>query len=322
MPGAAQETNCFQRLTPNPTRDMSNSKKTQNLTVTIIGAGRLGTALALALTAKRYQVLTLVAKHQKSANRAASKLDVPARPLAVKQIKKLPLTDLLIVSTPDDQIADVADALLSVDPLSNRKCVVLHTSGALSSAALAPLSKRGWQIGSAHPLVSVSNAEVGASSLRHAFWSVEGDAAAVRVARRLVRDLEGHSFEVDSKDKPLYHAAALMTAGSVVALFDVALEMMTESGLSRKDARRILQPLLRSAVDSLETRDTAEALTGTFSRGDIKTVRRHLESLNSKGVRLKDARQLYETLGLRSLVLAKRNGLDPKVAKQIESLLK
>jgi predicted short-subunit dehydrogenase-like oxidoreductase (DUF2520 family) len=119
-----------------------------------------------------------------------------------------------------------------------------------------------------------------------------------------VQDLGGTSFSIPTAEKPLYHAAAVMTSGSVTALFDVALEMLVACGLTRKTARRVLQPLLTSTVHNLETKDPAAALTGTFSRGDVETVKRHLAAL--KQHKLADALDLYCRLGKRSLKLAKK----------------
>jgi predicted short-subunit dehydrogenase-like oxidoreductase (DUF2520 family) len=273
--------------------------------VSIIGAGRLGTALAVALAGQDYAIKSLVARRVESARKAATLarkvatvLDGEIAALAAKQIAALPHADLFLITVPDDQIATVAAQLaeLKVD----RRPTALHTSGALSAEVLAPLRARGWHTGSVHPLISVSDAE---APINGAFWSVEGDAHARRVAKQLVHDLGGTSFSIRSAEKPLYHAAALMTSGSVTALFDVALEMLVESGLTRKTARRILQPLLASTVQNLETKDPAAALTGTFSRGDLETVKRHLAALHRHG--LEDALELYRLLGKRSLKITK-----------------
>jgi predicted short-subunit dehydrogenase-like oxidoreductase (DUF2520 family) len=95
-----------------------------------------------------------------------------------------------------------------------------------------------------------------------------------------------------------------MTSGNVTALFDVALEMLVECGLTRKTARRILQPLLVSTVHNLEAKDPAQALTGTFSRGDVETVKRHLASLREH--KLAEDLELYCRLGKRSLKMTKK----------------
>ena len=181
------------------------------------------------------------------------------------------------------------------------KPIALHTSGALSSDVLSELKARGWSTGSLHPLISVTDPQ---TPLAGAFWCVEGEPRAVRLAKRIVRDLGGTSFSINSAEKPLYHAAAVMTAGHVTALFDVALEMLVACGLTRKTARQILQPLLASAVHNLETKDPAQALTGSFARGDVETVKRHLAAL--KDHKLADALDLYCRLGKRSIKLTKK----------------
>ncbi len=285
---------------------MPGRKRKEKPNVAIIGAGRLGTALAVALNRNGYAVRSLVARHIKSARQAArlldgqGKVDGQVNACAANQIGSLPQADLFLISTPDDQIPVVA-AQLSKLRLTN-KPTALHTSGALSSDVLSRLKANGWSTGSVHPLMSVSGPN---DSLAGAFWSVEGDARAVRVAKTLVRDLGGRSFSIRTADKPLYHAAAVMTSGNVTALFDVALQMLVECGLTRPTARRILQPLLASTVHNLETKDPAAALTGTFSRGDAETVKRHLAAL--KRHELTDALKLYVLLGERSLRLTKKH---------------
>jgi predicted short-subunit dehydrogenase-like oxidoreductase (DUF2520 family) len=91
--------------------------------------------------------------------------------------------------------------------------------------------------------------------------------------------------------------------------------MLVECGLSRKMARRILQPLITSTVKSLETKDPAEALTGTFSRGDLETVKHHLQAL--KNANLSDALELYRLLGKRSLELSKAH---PQISRILDSV--
>ena len=291
---------------------MPDAKRKQkppvSITVSIVGAGRLGTALAVALADKSYSIRSLVARTVASARKAAKLLDEDVQVLAAKNVSSLRPADLFLITTPDDQIAHVASELARLE--TKGKPTALHTSGALSADVLAPLRKRGWSTGSIHPLISVSGST---TPLDGAFWSVEGDKTALRVGKTIVRDLGGKSFSIRSEDKPLYHAAAVMSAGNVVALFDVAVEMLVQCGLSRKTARSILLPLLASTVHNLETKDTAAALTGTFARGDIETVKRHLKALKTN----KDALELYRLLGKRSLKLTKDH---PQITQMLDSV--
>ena len=288
---------------------MPAAKRKEKSGVSIIGTGRLGTTLAVALAAKGYSIRSLVARKVQNARKAARLLDADVQVLAANELRTLIRADLFLITVPDDQIAGVAHELSEIK--ADQKRTVLHTSGALSSDVLDPLRKKGWHTGSIHPLMSVSAAHE--TALRGAFWSVEGDRTALRLGKEIVRDLEGKSFSIRSEDKPLYHAAEVMVSGNVVALFDVALEMLGECGLDRKTARAVLLPLIVSSVRNLENKTPEESLTGTFSRGDVETVKRHLAAIRNPEVK-----SLYRILGERSLKMA---GLNKDLARQVREVL-
>lgn len=295
----------------------SRSASPSSRTVVIVGVGRMGTALARALFGCGYEVRALVSRKVAHARRAAVRAGVEALALGAGELERLPAASLLFITTPDDAIAETAERLAALTPLSYR--VALHASGALSSEVLAPLRARGLAVGSMHPLVSVSEARAGAESLRRAFYCVEGEAGAVRVARRVVRDLGGETFSISPGDKALYHAAALLAAGHVVALFDVALDTLRRCGLKERRAREVLLPLLRSVADNLAQHTPARALTGSFARADVETVRKHLRALGE----LKDSGALavYKLLGAHSLKLAASAGADPGLVEMIRRAL-
>ncbi|HEV7799104.1 MAG TPA: Rossmann-like and DUF2520 domain-containing protein [Pyrinomonadaceae bacterium] len=297
-------------------------KPTPKPTVSIIGAGRLGQALAIALQSSGYSILALVARRRQKAEKAAALLaKTKPRPLALaaNQLTELPETDLIIISTPDDAIEETARRLASFHR-GNRRRTVLHASGALSSEVLAPLAKVKFQTGSMHPLVSTSDPISGAAALRGAYYCLEGTRKARLVAASIIDDLGGSSFEIKPENKALYHAAAVMASPHLVALFDLAVEMLASCGLERAKAQKVLLPLLESTVNNLKTSSPHKALTGTFARGDIATVRKHLDVLSGKDIA--QASEVYKLLGLRSLQLAKNAGLDPKLIIKITALLK
>ena len=297
--------------------------------VAVIGAGRLGSALALALGQSGYPVVALVARRASRARLAARALS--PRPLALDatQLDLLPDTaDLILITTPDDQIAQVAARLAEMFaartaaglPRRHRR-VALHASGALSSDALAPLGEHDFSLGSLHPLVSISDPAGGARNLRGAFYCLEGEARALAAARKIVRALGGRSFSVAARDKSLYHAAAVIASGHTVALFSLAADLLARCGLSHARARQVLLPLLASTLDNLKSRAPDEALTGTFARADLSTVRRHLAALQTAGDAPR-ATAVYALLGERSLQMAaRRNEFDPSVAAEITLLL-
>ena len=289
--------------------------------VTIIGAGRLGQALAIALARSGYPIKALVARRASRAEKAVASLprDRSIQALGIARLSELPPTDVVLITTPDDAIHDTARRLATLETANSQGRIGLHTSGALSSEVLSALAEVGFSTGSLHPLVSVSDPVAGAKGLIGASYCIEGDKGAATMARKIVKDFHGKSFAIAPKHKALYHAAALTAAGHLTALIDVAIEMLASCGLSRKVAQQVLMPLVESAVENIEASTPAKALTGTFARGDIDTVRRHLEALS--GTEQAEALQFYKLLGLRSIQLAGSKGIDRKVIVEIVQLL-
>ena len=282
-----------------------------------MGAGRLGTALASALGECGYEVRALVSRGAAGARRAAARAGVKTFALGAGELSRLPSVELLFIATTDDALSVAVASLASLPEARAR--VALHTSGALSAEVLAPLRERGYRIGSMHPLAAVSEPRAGAQSLRKAFYCVEGDALAVRAARRVVRDLGGRSFTIASEGKALYHAAAVMTAGHVVALFDTALDTLRRCGLEKERAREVLLPLLQSTTENLSSQTPERALTGSFARADAETVIKHMESL--RGLRDSDALSTYVALGEHSLKLAERAGASRESVARVRRVL-
>jgi predicted short-subunit dehydrogenase-like oxidoreductase (DUF2520 family) len=310
--------------------------------VAIIGAGRLGTALGLALKSVGYKIEVVAAESASSAKRSARAFGPKAlflsghqmNRLSPGQLQRLDRCSLVLIATPDDVIARVAERLSEVFAAKRipgshapaKQRVALHTSGALTAEVLKPMRSHGFAIGSLHPLVSISESRSGAELLTQGFFSVEGDRGAVRTARSIVSDLGGESFTIDSRRRALYHAAAVTASPHITALFDIAIDMLKVCGLNPRQAQRVLLPLVKSTVANLTIQEPARALTGTFKRGDVSTVQKHLAAL--KAANLTQALNAYVLLGQKSISMAKKHspnavGLDEiarilsRVAKDI-----
>jgi len=299
-----------------------NSKpRTQNYesTVAIIGAGRLGTALGLALNKIGYEITAVVSKRVGHAKESAKLIGSTVQPLSSKQLSQLPVSDIVFIATPDGDIEKVANELALKFSTSDEPEYIFHTSGALSSEVLRVLRNGKIAVGSFHPLISVSDSVIGAESLGKAYYCIEGDNKAVKLGKKIAGDLGGESFSIKTKDKAFYHASAVVACGHLVALFDIAVEMLRDCGLNSDEARKALLPLVESTVENLYVSEPAKALTGTFARADVITVRKHLEVFERK--KLDAALAAYILLGKHSLELARQNGKDEKALKEIEKLL-
>lgn len=279
----------------------------------ILGLGRMGGALALALArpGSGFRVSDLIVRRKENAQAIAAELPEPPRIVIADGSAEID-TDIVLLTTGD---ADIAQAAEWLAPRLKNRPVVLHTSGSLASTELSACADVGCFTGSIHPLLSVSDAFSGSQKFRGTYFCVEGMAAAVEVAGQIVETLGGKSISIDTEYKPLYHASAVMSAGHLVALFSMAVEMLTKCGISSQDAQKLLQPLAVSAVENLSTRMPEEALTGSFARLDISVFERHLASFDE--VIDAEIQKVFLLLGERSVDLAESAGGDTFKAREL-----
>jgi predicted short-subunit dehydrogenase-like oxidoreductase (DUF2520 family) len=270
--------------------------------ISIIGTGRLGGALAIALARCGHTIENLVARKIENAQRVAEYINPKPELLLANELSKIS-SDTILITTQDYEIESAANRLAG--KLKN-KPFVFHSSGALSSDILQKLKNAGCKIGSIHPLASISDAVLGAERFENCYFCVEGDAESVKIAEKMVADLKGKSFRVATEYKMLYHAAAVMASGHLVALVDAAIEVLSKCSLENADAQKIFLPLIKSTVENLETQTTFEALTGTFARADVKTFGNHLKILRENVA--PETLEIYLQLGMRSAHLAERQG--------------
>ncbi len=282
--------------------------------ISFIGIGRLGGALALALSKKGYEIKTFVAKDLKKALKIAEKISPQPTVISSENLENLSSSEIIFITTQDNYINSVADSLSLV---LRSKPFVFHCSGSLTSEeALESLNKKGCSIGSIHPLVSISDAFLGAERLKDSFFCIEGDAKALKIAKKIVIDLQGKPFSIPTDCKALYHASAVMSAGNLLTVFDIAIQMLSACGLEKQEAQQVLLPLARSVIENLQSQAPNEALTGTFARADFETLQKHIKALKEK--KLIQELEIYLKLGKISLDLIEvRN---PHLRKQIEKM--
>lgn len=280
---------------------------------TIIGIGRLGGALAVALARKGYQIENLVSRNKFNAKKIAGIISQSPQILNPQEFEKIN-SEIIIISTQDYEIENVAVNL--AQKLKNQP-IVFHTSGSLSSEILKKLAEKGCYIGSIHPLVSISDAVLGANRFSGGYFCLEGDEEAIKIGNKIVADLDGKPFSIKTENKTLYHASAVTACGHLVALIDVAVEMLTKCGLDEKQSKEVLLPLIESTVENLKNQELSQALTGTFARADVKIFEKHLESLKQNVS--DEALEVYLQLGGRSVHLAEEQGTDKVKIKDLRN---
>lgn len=206
---------------------------------------------------------------------------------------------VILLTVPDDAIAGVARELAELGGEELRGRVILHTSGALGSDVLGPLRERGAAVASMHPLQTFSG--VGVPPLEGKVFAIEGDAVAVRTARRITRMLGGVPVSISSEKKPLYHAAGAFAAGLVLALEEAGVQTLMGAGMKRREALKALLSLSRQVLEHYEKLGPHMAWTGPLSRGDYRVVARHHEALQESKPDFLEAYQAMSRLAARVL---------------------
>jgi len=241
----------------------------------IIGAGRVGRALGRCFRELGWKIGSIVTRGEVSARKAVRFIGAGHAYPGVS--RAVFASRVILIATPDDQITAVARELARIggDELPGK--VVLHTSGARGADALSVLQAHGAAVGSMHPLQSFSGVSV--PSLEGRVFAIDGDSQAIRVARQMARALGGSPVRIASEKKALYHAAASMAAGHVLAVEEAATQLLVSLGMRRSEAVRALLPLTRQVLDNFKGLGPRAAWTGPLSRGDFKVVQVHLEAL-------------------------------------------
>lgn len=262
---------------------------TKQLTVSIVGPGNLGSALAFNLRRAGWNIEALVVRSRKERlpiETAALARRVKAKIVAVG---KTPLDSRLVwITVPDDAIAAVAAKLARTGDWKGK--TVFHSSGALTSEALSPLRARGASVASVHPGMTFVRQSM--PQLVGVPFGVEGDAVAVRLARNLVRDLGGVTFPIKTTNKVLYHAFGTFASPMLIALMTTLEQVGRAAGIKSADLRTMAGPLLIRTLNNYLRHGASAAFSGSLVRGDVATVRSHLEALTS----VPEARATYISL--------------------------
>jgi predicted short-subunit dehydrogenase-like oxidoreductase (DUF2520 family) len=265
--------------------------------ISIIGAGRLGRSLGRRLSEKGWKVHAVVTRSTATARRAVRSIG-SGRGLG--QISANVFSaPVLLIAVPDSAIASVVDRLASFGQENLQRKTILHTSGALSSDVLNPLRSLGAAVGSIHPLQTFSG--IGIPSLDGRLFVIEGDRGAIRDARAITMALGGHPVQLNASDKSLYHAAAVISAGQVLALEESAIRIFVSLGMKRREALKALLPLTRQVLENLEHLGPRAAWTGPLARGDYSIIALHEDALQSLPVEYLDAYLAVNRLAVRVL---------------------
>jgi len=254
--------------------------------IAIVGAGVVGTALASLLKEKGYTLCGMASKGEESLKKAAAIVGGEIRTTTAPE-EITPEADVIFITTSDSAIQEVCDAIAGKGGFHPGQ-IVVHTSGALPSTILASAQEKGALIASVHPLQSFADAKEAVKILPSSIFNVEGDPAAIPILTELVQKLGGKPLAIDTREKPLYHAAAVVACNFFVTLVYLSYRLFEAIDISEDDAAQALLPLIKGTVNNIERLGPVQALTGPIARGDAGVVKGHLEAFKMVDPRYTD----------------------------------
>jgi len=277
-----------------------------------IGAGKVGTALAVQLSGKGYPVVAAASRTKASAEKLADTVSGCKAYDAMQSIADN--AELVFITTPDDAIDEVA-----VRVKWNKGNSVVHCSGAGSLDILEPARKASAAIGAIHPLQSFANVEQAIKNIPGSTFAIEGSGSIVDILKEIAKALDGKAIELGAGNKVLYHAAAVMACNYFVTLMKLATDIWQGFGVDSNDAVQALSPLVYGTVNNLINVGLPNCLTGPIARGDVGTVNKHIEAFSGK---MPEMLKMYCELGLKTIPIGLAKGtLNIEKAEELKKIL-
>jgi predicted short-subunit dehydrogenase-like oxidoreductase (DUF2520 family) len=278
-----------------------------------IGAGKVGTALAVRLFKSGYPVIAVADTNLRATEKLVELVPGCQVFKNVQQIADS--TEHVFITTPDDFISKVASKL-NWHPDQN----VVHCSGAASIDILEPAKKSGAMVGSFHPCQAFASVDQAIKNLPGSTFAIEAQGPLLDILKEMASTIGCDWIVLKPGDKALYHAAAVFVSNYSVALLKVATDLFQNFDVSPAQATKVLMPLIQGNLNNMKNLGLPHCLTGPIARGDVGTIEKHILALKEKEPSIL---KLYRELGLEAIQIALAKGtIDKEVSETLQTLLK
>jgi predicted short-subunit dehydrogenase-like oxidoreductase (DUF2520 family) len=282
------------------------------LRVGIVGVGRVGSTLGVALARAGHEVVAVSAVSAESRRRADRLLPgVPVRPAD----ETVAAADLVLLAVPDDVLRGLVTGLAETGTWRPGQ-IAAHTAGSQGIGVLDAAAARGVLALALHPVMTFAGRPEDVDRLAGATWGVTALDELRPVAESLVLEMGGEPVWVPEPARPLYHASLTIGSNHLVTLVNDAVGVLAGAGVA--EPARLITPLLNASLENVLRLGDA-ALTGPVSRGDVATVSAHVRTLHRSAP---DVLPAYVAMARRTAERARAAGrlTDAQVAALLEVL--
>lgn len=263
-----------------------------------IGAGKVGFSLGRYLVERGVKVAGYASRSIESTREAALFTDTKVYDNFENLVDD---SDIVFLTVTDGMLEEVWNRI-RVLPIKGKR--ICHCSGSLSSSIFSGIDECGAYAYSVHPLYAISDKRTSYRELHKAIFTIEGSSKYIEQIDEFIKKLGNKTQIIDTLSKTKYHAAAVMVSNQVVALAEIGMKLLLNCGISEINAKTMLESLMLGNVENIVKLGTREALTGPVERNDIETIKKHMECLSERDLKI------YVELSNVLLEIAKRKHPD------------
>ena len=274
-----------------------------------VGAGKLGVSLGKYFIGNSIKVSGYCSKSESSAMDASSFTNTKYYENLESLVSE---SDAIIISTPDSEIEKVWNSLKELDIKGKLIC---HCSGSISSDIFSNIDNFGAYAYSIHPMIAISSKYESYKILGRAIITIEGSPKYKYFLNTMFRNLGNEVCFISSKNKAKYHLSAVMASNLVIGLLNKSINNLMECGFSEEKALMVITSLAQLNIKNIGSDGLEESLTGPVERGDLRTIKSHIDCMD----KISDI-ELYKLLSSEVLDVAIRKNNDRNY-KEIEDYL-
>ncbi len=235
----------------------------------LIGCGRVGLTFGYFL--KRQNLLYGVYdRNQHALNRALKLLKIKNNPGYKNLIEK---SEILLIATPDSEISN---AFNQARKYITEKKYIFHFSGLFPGEIFS--DDKFICSASVHPFATFPRIVIPPKKRRYNLF-FQGCGECLAIARRIFPEWMFSIYKIDKVEKPYYHLLGVFSSNFIVGLMDAIQTITKKLGWSKKEFERFVLPIIFDTLDNIQKYGVKKGLSGPIVRGDIKTIKKHLETL-------------------------------------------
>ena len=258
-----------------------------------IGAGKVSTAFGRYLRGRGVVISGYFDRH---AERAAHACSGTHSRVCHNTAEVASCSEIVLITTRDDQIQGLCAEMAGLKAITPQH-LIGHLNGAHSSQILSDAAELGAAVFSLHPLQAFAQEDKALADLPQTYFSLEGSDPRLKAVEKVLEKAGNRCFRILPENKPFYHLSACIFSNYLVTLMAAGMEALAQSGIRPQEGFQAMLPLIQGTIANIARTGPAKALTGPIARGDLTTVRHHLDALQDQ--QLDALKAFYAVMGLK-----------------------